>query len=68
VSAVRDKLIAAGVRNLKEFGYPDVTAENILSDAIYREFFKSMVNDNFGMGFDADLQALLDELARGETL
>ena len=35
----REILIANGVRNLKEFGYPGVTKENILTDPIYREFF-----------------------------
>ena len=40
------KLIAAGVRNLREFGYPDCDAENILTDSIYSRFFLSMLEEN----------------------
>lgn len=56
---IRDKLLSAGVRNLKEFGYPDVTKENILTDAIYSAFFKSMLEDNMGKGMDEHVGALL---------
>lgn len=45
---VKEKLIAAGVKNLKEFGYPHVTPENILTDEVYKEFFRSMLEDNKG--------------------
>lgn len=39
------KLIEAGIRNLKEFGYPSVNAENILTDEIYRAFFARMLEN-----------------------
>lgn len=45
---IKEKLIAAGVRNLKEFGYPGVTKENILTDYVYARFFKSMLDDHNG--------------------
>lgn len=61
-NGVREKLIAAGVRNLKEFGYPEVNAENILTDQIYSAFFKSMLDDNKGKGADAAIDALLKEI------
>jgi len=51
---MEDKLIAAGIRNLKEFGYPKVNAENILTDPIYSAFFASMLKDNKGYGADTD--------------
>ena len=44
----RDKIISAGVANLKEFGYPNVNAENILTDLIYSAFFKTMLEGNLG--------------------
>lgn len=44
-AAIKKALIAAGVKNLKEFGYPGVTADNILTDYIYRAFFKGMLED-----------------------
>ena len=59
---IRGKLISAGVGNLKEYGYPSVNAENILTDEIYKAFFVSMLKDNFGKGVDKEIRALLDEL------
>jgi len=43
--ATREQLIANGVRNLKKFGYPNVSAENILTDKIYSAFFKPMLDE-----------------------
>jgi hypothetical protein len=42
---MRDKLIAAGVKNLKEFGYPDVNNESILTNNIYARFFLKMLEE-----------------------
>lgn len=61
-NALRDKLIANGIRNLKEYGYPSVDASNILTDHIYSQFFKSMLEDNLGKGADKDIKALLAEI------
>ncbi len=62
-TVVRSKLIQAGVRNLREFGYPSVNKDNILTDDIFKAFFKSMLQDNLGKGFDADVNALLKEVS-----
>lgn len=43
---IRDGLLAAGVRNLKEFGYPSVNKTNILTDRVYKMFFKKMLEDD----------------------
>lgn len=40
---IRDKLIALGVQHLHEFGYPDCTPQNILTDRIYSLLFQRMV-------------------------
>ena len=45
---MRYKIIETGVRNLKEFGYPNASKNNILTDPIYSAFFKSMLEDNLG--------------------
>lgn len=63
----REKLIAAGVRNLKEFGYPSVTPKNILTDYIFRRFFKSMLEDNLGKGADLTIAELLNEIEEKES-
>jgi hypothetical protein len=57
---MRDKLIAAGVKNLHEFGYPACTKDNILTDMIYSRFFVSMLKDNKGHSKEVD--AAIDEL------
>lgn len=60
---VRQKLIAAGVKNLHVYGYPYCTKENILTDQIYKAFFRSMLEDNKGhsAGADVVIDALLKE-------
>lgn len=57
---IKGGLIKAGIRNLKEFGYPEVTTENILTDIVYRQFFESMLKDNKGQSNKADVA--IDEL------
>lgn len=57
-------LVAAGVRNLKEFGYPNVNESNIMTDPIYSAFFRSMLQDNKGHGSEVDeaIDSLLAKL------
>lgn len=38
-------LIKNGIKNLKEYGFPQVNQENIITDMIYSGFFKSMLKD-----------------------
>lgn len=54
ISEIKTKLITAGVKNLHEFGYPNCNEENILTDEVYSEFFKSMLVDNKGNGAAID--------------
>lgn len=44
----RERMIKNGVANLKQFGYPDVTPENIISEKLFAKFFMSMLDDNEG--------------------
>jgi hypothetical protein len=62
---IREHLLKAGLKNLKEFGYPEVTTETILTDEVYKEFFKSMLEDNKGNGKQVDevIDQLLSEVA-----
>ncbi|HQR98132.1 MULTISPECIES: hypothetical protein [unclassified Polaromonas] len=61
----RNKLIKNGVKNLKTFGYPEVNEINILTDLIYKAFFRSMLEDNLGSsaGIDEAINELLKETA-----
>jgi hypothetical protein len=43
--SIIDTLKLAGVRNLREYGYPGATAENITKDHIYAAFFLTMLED-----------------------
>lgn len=63
---IANKLVLAGIKNLKEFGYPDVDAENIITDEVYSSFFKVMLEDNKGNGEQID--AVIDELLMCMTL
>lgn len=67
--AIRSHLLRAGVANLKEYGYPACTAENILTDKVYSAFFKSMLDDNKGHSkeVDREIDALLSALSRPAT-
>lgn len=60
---IESKLIAAGVRNLKEWGYPKCDSSNILTDNIYRQFFASMLEDNLGRSKEIDsvIRSLLEK-------
>ena len=61
---IREHLLKAGVKNLKEFGYPEVTTETILTDIIYGVFFKSMLEDSKGNNERVDevIDQLLSEI------
>ena len=54
MNEIRDKLIAAGVKNLQEFGYPSCNKDNILTDYVFSRFFLSMLGENKGHGKDID--------------
>ena len=57
---MKEKLIAAGVKNLHAFGYPKCDQYNILTDQVYKAFFVSMLKDNKGNGESID--KAIDEL------
>ena len=61
---IREHLLKAGVKNLKEFGYPEVTTKTILTDEVYKIFYKSMLEDNLGNGNQVDevINQLLSEV------
>lgn len=61
---IKEHLLKAGVKNLKEFGYPDVTTESILTDEVYKMFFQNMLEENLGNGNQVDevINQLLKEV------
>lgn len=61
-SAIRDKIIKNGVNNLIQFGYEYVNSENILTDEVYKEFFKAMIKSNLGR--DKKVDFVLNELMK----
>jgi hypothetical protein len=63
---IKAKLIENGVKNLKTFGYPDCDKDNILTDKIYSRFFKGMLEDNKGHGFDAEIESILADIESGK--
>lgn len=69
MNLTRSKLIAAGVNNLREFGYPGCNNENILTDEIYKLFFQRMLESNRGysMKVDDEIALLLKEIKAPAT-
>lgn len=65
---IERSLIAAGVRNLKTFGYLQVTCDNITSDSVFSAFFRSMLEDNKGHSgdFDQAIDRLIAEIDAGK--
>ena len=64
---IKTKLIEAGIKNLYQFGYEQVNKENILTDDVYSQFFRSMLNDNLGKAgkvVDAVINELLETVKR----
>lgn len=61
---IRKSLIAAGVKNLKKFGYPGVNETNILTDYLYKKFFLSMLKENLGLGFDKEVNQLIEDISK----
>jgi len=59
---IKTKLIEAGIKNLKEFGYEQVDKDNILTDDIYSQFFRSMLNDNLSILNKSLNSAIIDLL------
>jgi len=51
---IKEHLLKAGVKNLKEFGYTEVTTKTILTDEVYKMFFKLMLEDNLGNSKQVD--------------
>lgn len=48
LTELENKIVAQCVKNLREFGYPQVTTENIFIDEVYSMFLISMLSDNEG--------------------
>lgn len=70
-AGTREKLIEAGVHNLHEFGYPLCNKDNILTDAVYKTFFKSMLEDslqNASLVQKAALSVLIVECTTREAI
>ena len=61
---MKEQLIKNGIKNLKEFGYDKVNEENIFTDLIYSQMFKSMLEDNLGYGIviDENINELLSKI------
>lgn len=53
-------IINGAVKNLKEYGYKNVTPQNILIDKIFSPLFKEMITESKGVSEEND--KLIDEL------
>lgn len=61
---MRSEIVNNCVKNIKEFGYPNVDSKNIFTDVIYSKFFKSILEQNLGVDdfLDCAINDLLKEI------
>lgn len=61
---IREGLIKAGIKNLKEFGYPHASAANILTDLVYKKVFVSMLKSDENVNVRRDIEEVRLELLK----
>jgi hypothetical protein len=66
-TSLRSAIIRAGVKNLKELGYPTVNKDNILTDAVYSLFFRKMLEDQANITNNHELEQARKELLQAVT-
>lgn len=61
----REQILGAVARNLREFGYPDCTADNVLTTYLFGQFAKSQLEDFMELNPSTSdiVQPMLDEIA-----
>jgi hypothetical protein len=59
---IKKSIVVSGVKNLKEYGYSEVTEDNIITDVVYSGFFKSMLKDNLGQSGNGAVEEVIQEL------
>ena len=65
---MRDKILFLGVKYLKDFGYPSVNKDNIITDIVYSGFFENMLKEtiddenNSNGVITKECQKLLEEI------
>ncbi len=67
---MRDRLVKAGIKHLREFGYPSVDETNILTDYVFRKFFKKMLEGTIEAAGNASIckacEALIVEIDKAK--
>ena len=58
---IRSRIIKWAVENAHEFGYPHVTAENILTDEVYKMYFASILRQSKGNN-DGEADRIIDAM------
>lgn len=56
----KDKLLDIGIEKLKNYGFINVTKNNVLEDEVYKYHFKKIIS--FLLGQDDDLDRAIKEL------
>ena len=59
---IKNKLIKKYVENLQKFGYPEVNSENILTDYVYSNFFKSILEDSLNSNISEEIKEAITDL------
>lgn len=61
---IKKLIIKKGVKNLRQYGFVQVTSQSILHNRIHALFFREMLKDNLGKQpeIDSDVQQLIQEI------
>jgi len=58
----RKVIVESLVRSLREFGYPSVNAENVLTDYVYRKFALSQLKEAYEYSPHTELKMMINEI------
>lgn len=59
---IRTRILKRAVLNLKEFGYENCNEDNILTDEVYKIFFKKQLENVQGESKNADVEKVITDL------
>lgn len=66
--SIRKEIVKDCVNKLRDFGYVDVNTSNIFTDALYKRFFKSILEQNLCQNefIDCAIQDLLKDIKESD--
>jgi hypothetical protein len=69
-TTIKDRLIKKGIKKLKQYGFVNVDAGNILTDDVYKHYFIQILHSHLGANgqSDSEIQQLLKIIEPGKKM